>query len=119
MDVVRYISLADFLEHLESLVMAIWVAGAFLKISVMYYALVTGTAQWLKLSDFRPLVLPHGFLLVLFAIWSAPNLSELGHFLTATGPFYLTTMQTLVPLLLLLVALIRKRKDKVKEGLIG
>jgi spore germination protein KB len=66
----RYISIADFLEHLESIVMAIWVAGTFVKITVFYYSLVLGTAQWLKLSDYRPIVLPIGFLLILFGIWS-------------------------------------------------
>jgi spore germination protein KB len=50
----RYISVADFLEHLESIVMAIWVAGTFIKITVFYYAIVVGgnfpMAQTIRLS---------------------------------------------------------------------
>ena len=37
MKVARYISIADFFEHLESVAMAVWVVGAFVKISVFYY----------------------------------------------------------------------------------
>ncbi|MEW9673362.1 endospore germination permease [Ammoniphilus sp. 3BR4] len=114
MSIVRYISIADFLEHLESLVMAMWVAGAFIKISVFYYALVLGTAQWLNLSDYRPLIFPLGLLLTLFAIWSAPNLAELAHFLGTASVFYLTSVQTAIPLLLWMIAQLRRRKDRKK-----
>lgn len=119
MSIIQYISLAEFLEHLESLVMAMWVAGAFIKISVFYYALALGTAQWLNLSDYRPLVFLLGLLLMLFAVWSAPNLVELEHFLGTTSPFYFTSIQTAIPLLLLLIAQMRKRKDRKKGGAIG
>ena len=53
MQVARYISFADFFEHLESIVMAIWIVGAFVKISVFYYVAALSTAQWLNLSDYR------------------------------------------------------------------
>jgi spore germination protein KB len=116
MSAAQYISMADFLEHIESIVMAIWVAGAFVKICVFYYALVLGTAQWLKLSDYRPIVLPFGLLLVLFAIWSAPNLQELDHFLGTSASVYFTLVQTVLPLFLLLVAFVRKGKRREKGG---
>mgnify|MGYP001180659576 CR=1 FL=1 len=112
---VRYISIADFLEHVESVVMAIWVAGTFIKITIFYYAVTIGTAQWLKLSDYRPIVLPIGFLMVVFGLWSAPNLSKLQSFLGTISPFYFTTVQIVVPILLLSIALLRK-KLKRKKG---
>ncbi|GAX91388.1 GerAB/ArcD/ProY family transporter [Effusibacillus lacus] len=112
----RYISIADFLEHIEAVVMAIWVTGTFLKISVFYYALSLGTAQWLNLSDYRPVVLPLGFLLVVFSIWSAPNLSELSHFLGTSCSFYLSSVQTGIPVFLLLIATLRKGKRSGMEG---
>ncbi|WP_018130339.1 GerAB/ArcD/ProY family transporter [Effusibacillus pohliae] len=105
----RYISIAGFFEHLEVIVMAIWVTGTFVKMSVFYYALVLGTAQWLNLSDYRPIVLPLGFLVVLISTWSASNMAEMGHFLEKSDPFYLTTAQTVIPLLLLLIAVVRNK----------
>jgi spore germination protein KB len=100
----RYISLADFFEHLESLAMMIWVGGTFVKISVFYYVIVTGTAQWLKLSNYRPLTLPIGFLLVLMSMWLAPSLQQLIHFITTISPFYFVSVETMLPMLLLLIA---------------
>lgn len=113
----RYISLADFLEHLESLVMAIWVAGTFVKITVFYYVLVLGTAQWLKLSDFRPIVLPFGFILILFAVWSAPNLQELTHFLGTSSAFYFLSIEVCLPFLLLIIAWIRNKIQKSERSI--
>jgi spore germination protein KB len=113
---VRYISIADFLEHIEAIVMALWVAAVFLKIAVFYYALVLGTAQWLNLSDYRPIVFPMGFLLLLFAVWSAPNLMELTHFLGTSSPFYRISIQTAIPLLLLFIAKWRKRTNNLNQG---
>ncbi|GGJ60182.1 spore germination protein KB [Anoxybacillus voinovskiensis] len=112
MSAVRYISIADFLEHLEAFVMAIWVAGAFLKIAVFYYVLVLSTAQWLRLTDYRLIVFPIGFLILLFGNWAAPNVMELSHFLGTSTPFYLNTVQTVIPLLLLLGAKWRHRGKK-------
>jgi len=105
----RYISIADFFEHLEAFVMAIWVGGTFVKISMFYYAIVAGTAQWLKLSDFRPLTLPIGFILVMISIWTAPNLQELVHFLSSVSPFYFLSFQTVIPALLLLLIMVKSR----------
>ncbi len=55
---VQYINIYDFFTHLESLVMAFWIMGAFIKMTVLLYILSLGIAQWLNLSDYRPLVLP-------------------------------------------------------------
>jgi spore germination protein KB len=115
----RYISIAEFLEHLEAIVMAIWVAGTFIKITVFYYSLVLGTAQWLTLTDFRPIVFPIGFLLIAFGAWSAPSLQELSHFLSTSAPFYFVSMQIIVPIFLLLIALIRNKIQQSKETAVG
>jgi spore germination protein KB len=109
MNAASYVNIADFFEHLEAVVMAVWVAGAFVKINAFYYALVLGTAQWLNLSDYRPLVLPYGLLITLFSFWSLPNLQVLVHLLETSIPFYLTLLFTVIPSLLLLISFVRKK----------
>ncbi|GIM45152.1 germination protein [Collibacillus ludicampi] len=109
MDAVRYASLADFIEHLDLFVMAVWVAGMFVKVSVYYYALVLGTAQWLKLSDHRPLVLPYGFLMILFTFWIAPSYQKLGEFIEKADIFEVTLLFTVIPVFLLPLSVLRKR----------
>lgn len=112
----RYISVATFFEHLEAIVVILWVMGAFIKISVFYYVLVLSTAQWLGLSDYRPIVTPLGFLIILFGIWASASEQEVGHFLTTIVPFYVPSMMTFIPMLLLLITIIRKKKRKEKRN---
>lgn len=111
MTVVRYINLANFFEHMESVLIAIWASGTFIKISLYYYALVLGTAQWLNLSDCRPVVFPLGFLLIMFSFWSIPSLLKLIHFFRIV-PFYNMTIEMVIPTFLLLIAVLRKRIRK-------
>jgi len=85
-----------------------------MKVAVFYYALVLGTAQWLNLEDYRPIIFPMGFLILLFAVWSAPSLMELVHYLGSTSPFYRISIQVGIPLLLLFVAKWRKRANNQK-----
>ncbi len=108
MSAARYINIADFLQHLESFIMAIWVAGTFVKISVFYYVIVIGTAQWLNLSDYHPIVYPLGFLCVCVSIWSASGLGELSYFISTIWPFYAISIQVIIPIILLLIAVLRK-----------
>ncbi|MFM1651900.1 endospore germination permease [Brevibacillus sp. B_LB10_24] len=115
----RYISLADFFEHVEAVVMAIWVTGAFVKITVFYYVLALAAGQWLELPDYRPLVLPLGFLLVVFSVWSGPTLQQLTSLISTSLPFLALTFQIAIPLLLLAVALIREKTRRRKEATQG
>ncbi|MEW9670622.1 endospore germination permease [Ammoniphilus sp. 3BR4] len=109
MSAARYISYAGFLENLETFVMAIWIGGTFIKLGLYHYVLVLNTAQWLNLSDYKPIVLPFALLLTLFGLWVTPNLPELAHHFSVYSPFELFTFYILIPVILLLVALFRKR----------
>ncbi|OIK13421.1 spore gernimation protein [Bacillus sp. MUM 116] len=113
MNVVRFISIAEFFEHIEAVVIAVWVTGAFIKISIFYYALALGTAQWLGLSNYKSLVLPIGFLQLICSIWVAPNIQQIAHFFSMAGTIYFPFIELILPSFLLFVALIkRKYKDK-------
>ncbi|GGJ99375.1 germination protein [Lentibacillus kapialis] len=114
MDAARYISVADFLQHVEAVEMAIWVTGMFIKISVFYYAAVIGLAQLLNLSDYRPIVFPIGLLLISISMWAAPNLQKLTHFSSTTWPFYALLFQMIIPILLLLAVITRKKFSKTQ-----
>lgn len=115
MNIARYINVADFFENLEAIVMAVWVIGAFIKISMFYYVAVVGTAQTLNLSDYRIIVWPIGILAVAYSFWSLPNLNAFASYDTIIFPPYSIVIQILIPLLLLIVALIRNRKKGTKN----
>ncbi|UOF92888.1 GerAB/ArcD/ProY family transporter [Fodinisporobacter ferrooxydans] len=104
----RYISIADFFEHLEAVVMVVWVAGIFIKVSVFFYVLSLGTAQWLNLSDYRVVVFPYGFLLILFGMWVTSNIQEMSRFLELVSPLHSPLFLLAIPLCLLFLAMFRK-----------
>ncbi|MCZ8522592.1 MULTISPECIES: GerAB/ArcD/ProY family transporter [Paenibacillus] len=111
MSAAEYISLAGFLQHVEALIVAIWISVMFIKISMIHYVLCLGTAQWLQLPNYRQVVIPLGLLTAVFAIWAAPNHQELAGFLGSAVPFYGLIVRVLLPLLLLAWA-IASRKGK-------
>lgn len=116
MSAARYISFADFFENLESIVMAIWIGGTFIKLGLVHYVLVLSTAQWLNLNDYKPLTLPCGLLISLFGIWVAPSFAGLAHSLEMTVPFASGTLFIIIPTILLVIALFQKRNRKKAKG---
>jgi spore germination protein KB len=104
----QYISIAEFLQNIDVIIMVLWIAGIFIKASVFYYVTVLGTAQLLELSNYQPIVFPIGFLIILFSFWSLPNIMTFS-ILGKVAPFYTQFMHTLIPLLLFLITLSRKK----------
>lgn len=89
MSAVRYISIFDFLENVDAVVMASWVGGAYVKISVYYYAIVVGMAHWLNVSSYRAFVFPTGIILSIFGFWISDGFTRLEYSLGEKFPLYL------------------------------
>ncbi len=110
----RVVSIANFLERLEFIVIMAWVLGGIVKVGVFYYAVVLGSAQCLGLRDYRPLVLPVGVILVALSILlHGENIVEVLHYIPHVEvPFLLIVFEVGIPLLLLIVALVRGKGGK-------
>ncbi|TVY09188.1 GerAB/ArcD/ProY family transporter [Paenibacillus cremeus] len=108
----RYLSIADFFENLEALLLAMWIAGNFVKIAVFYYVSTYSIGQWMKLSDVRPIVFPVGLLILVFSLWGFPNYLTLGLQGRLVAPIDIPMYMLLLPLILLLVASFRKKMAK-------
>ena len=104
----RYINIGSFFEHIESIVIAVWVLGGFVQLSAFFYMLVLGTTQWLTLPSYKPFILPIAFLIILFSVWSIPSFEEMIRGMSTTVPFYFLTIQLIIPIFLLSVAVIRR-----------
>lgn len=117
MNVSRYISIAGFFENLEAVAVAIWIIGAFIKISVFYYAASLSVAQWFELSDYRIIVWPLAILVMAFGFWALPNSVEYNEYLNRVVPFYVPTVFTIIPLCLLIIDVIRKRNKKQEKSM--
>ncbi|MFD2371551.1 endospore germination permease [Brevibacillus sp. GCM10020057] len=115
MDIARYVSIADFFENLESGVMAIWVVGAFIKVSLFYYASAQTAAHWLQLSSYRVAVLPIGWLTVLFSFWGLPNFTTYMQWSELAIPVSLFLSFVVFPGCLLLISA-ATNKGSAKQG---
>lgn len=105
----RYISFAEFFEHVEAMVMVLWMLGGFLQITLWFYALALGTAQCLRLSDYRPVVLPFGLLLTAVAVWVSPSLQHLIRFFSIVAFIYSFSILIILPLLLIIIGFVRRK----------
>lgn len=105
--VVRLISVAQFVERLEPLLLIAWLLSGFLKIAICLYAGSLGLAQWLNLKDCRPLVLPLAALMVPFSIHFYESIPQEIFFATKIWTIYALPIEFLVPLLMLGVATLR------------
>ncbi|MFD2444262.1 endospore germination permease [Bacillus sp. CGMCC 1.16607] len=108
----RFANIGNFIENLDPLIIAFWILGAFVKITVFLYVTVFGTAQWLNLSDYRPIVWPLGILIIEFSFWSFPNLMAASRFDTTIWPFWGILMQTLIPFVLLILISLKNKFKK-------
>lgn len=109
---IRYISLARFLDRIEAVVMILWVAGVLIKIGVFYYVAVLALAQLFQLQDYKPVVLPVGFLLVLLADTLFKGSQDLKEFIIKPLAVMAYTFHIAIPLLLLVIARLRKVKEE-------
>jgi len=112
----RIISIGDIIERTESLVMAVWVAGVFVKITLWFYILVLVTAQTFGLKSYKPLILPYAFCLITLSFWLFRNIMGFFQYISTTFPFWAMSFEVLIPIAVLTVALVRKRGKETSEN---
>jgi spore germination protein KB len=111
--VARNIIFTDVLERVESIFMLIWVFGAFSKLTICYYVTVLTTSQWLNLTNYHSLVLPIGTVIVGISLLDYLNFSELINFLGKIWSCFALSIELGIPVILLLVAFIRRKGVKI------
>ncbi|PWW08413.1 spore germination protein KB [Paenibacillus cellulosilyticus] len=109
----RFISLTEFFEHLESLVMMVWVIVIIVRISFGLYSASLGLAQCLGFPSYRPLVLPISMIMVLLSYWSVSNVEFV---FSPEFIIYYLIFGIGLPALLLTLSTIRQRFSKPHNG---
>lgn len=106
----RMISIANFLERIEVLFMAIWVAGVFIKVMLNLYIASLGLATVMELTDFKPLCAPLAAFMIALSVLLFKNISHLLFYLEEIMPLWGFLWEFGIPVFLALVAAIRKAK---------
>lgn len=105
----RSISIGHSIQRIEGLIAILWTITVYIKITLYAYAFHLGLVHLLKLTDYRMLTLPFGFILFASTILVAPNVSYFNNVIAKYWPFYDLTVAVLLPLLLICVFSIRKK----------
>lgn len=107
---VRYVSIGNFLERIDPVVLSVWVYIGFIKAAVFLWAFATCIAQVFGMSNYRMLVIPVSLLSIAGCFWIFSNAFEMSHYLATTFPASGLVSQNLIPTLILLVDVVRTRK---------
>jgi len=113
-EVGRYISIANFLERLDPIIMGVWIMLLYCKITLFAYVVSLGLAQLFRVRDYRPFV---GIVCLLGAVMSGqmyPRQSDMTtYFVTAFPPFGFF-FSVIFPLGILGVAMLRRRRGRAR-----
>ncbi len=105
----RYITIADFLQHIEAIVIAIWILGIFVKISVFLYIFAITAAQWLGLSSYKPLVFPLSYVCMGYTYWVVSDRPGAASLVGTSANAYTLLILTVLPTALYIMALLKKK----------
>jgi len=109
-ETIRRVSLMEFIERLDPIVLVTLIIGDFFKVGIFFYAAVIGTTDLFKIKNPKTLVLPIGIIILLASLTVSGNFAE--HVKIGSGilPSYVhVPISVIIPLCLLIVAMIRRR----------
>jgi spore germination protein KB len=110
---VQTIRIAEFLERLDVYFMLALIIGGFFKISIFFYAVVTGTANLFNIKEPSRVAYPMGLVILFLSISIASNFPEhLKEGLKIIPIVLHLPFQVMIPLLLLVIAFFKNRKKR-------
>ncbi|SEL14449.1 endospore germination permease [Paenibacillus sp. OK003] len=110
------ISIGGFFERIEAIMASSWLISTYVKAMVYMYAFIVGCAELFKLKQYRILILPATFLIFGLANLVSPNLTFI---VITVVPYWVdwdTTLSIILPGLLLLVHMFKKRWKNKPSG---
>ena len=109
-DLVRYISVANFLERLDSVFMTFWIGAIVCKLAIFYHAAGIITADTLGLKNYRVTLLPVVVASVVACELLFGTLSKMVDFQFKLAPVTTAVWVLAIPALILLIAVLRKKR---------
>jgi spore germination protein KB len=107
LELLRFIRIADFIENLDPLLIAIWSTTVFLKVGIILYVSTLILSQLLKLKDYRPLVFSLTFVMIILSLTMSENTAELNNFFQNSWATFALFVES-IPVVYLLIDSIKK-----------
>ncbi|MCL1697023.1 endospore germination permease [Lysinibacillus sp. BPa_S21] len=102
------ISIGNFVQRIEVIMAVMWIISIFIRTFMYFYASVIGIAQVCKIKDHRPLIFPIGLITIGLSQIIHPNIVHSYTYNREIWPLFSGVFTVSLPLLLLIVAMIRK-----------
>ena len=106
----RNIRAFSFFEHLESLVMVLWITGIFVKIATIFYVTSIGAAYLLGAPGYKRFFIPVGIVMYFGSFFIGRSYQAVIQQVMTVGNTFIFSLQFGLPLLLLLIAAFKKKK---------
>ncbi len=114
-ELTKKINLGDFFTRIDAIMAGMWMITIYFKLILYFYASVLGFAQILEIKDYRPFTLPLGMIAIVLSVIVYPNVVYQQEWDTKTANAYSLSVGLFLPLLLLGVAVFRKKMDQKKH----
>ncbi|NRF93208.1 endospore germination permease [Paenibacillus frigoriresistens] len=112
-EMVRYISVMEFIQNIEILVTVIWMFSVFIKLSVYLFITSYGAAQWLNIKDWKKVIWFVALGVVPLAmIYKNIDTSSINYVKKYWIPYVFPINMVGIPLLLWIVGSIRKNSKE-------
>ncbi|MCZ0701706.1 spore germination protein KB [Natronobacillus azotifigens] len=82
LEVIRQISIGNFIENLDPILVSIWFVGIVVKISITLYGAILVLAKLLKVQNYRLLVPPMGLFMFGYSMQLDGSATEINYFIT-------------------------------------
>jgi spore germination protein KB len=118
LEMVRLIRIADFIENLDPIIIAIWSTAVFLKVSILLYVSTIILSQLFRLKDYRPLSFSLMMVMFVMSLKMSESTAELNDFFEtswATFAFFVECIPILYLIVDTIKHLFQKGKSKKEE----
>jgi spore germination protein KB len=116
---ISFVNIADFIQRVDVIAILTLIIGDFFKISIYCYAAVIVASDLFKVQTKQKLVVPFGIIVLFLSMMIASNLLEHNEEGKLVVEFLLPLFSAVIPVLLLVVHLIRKRFGLYQSNLSG
>ncbi|WP_181907447.1 GerAB/ArcD/ProY family transporter [Cohnella lupini] len=111
--VVRSISLSGVIENMDAILISVWIMSVFTKLTLYLFVSSYGTSQLLGIKDWRKVAWPIAFLGVVMALIPLNYVeSSIVFPIKVAVPFSFPILMIGLPLMMLMIALIKRKMSK-------
>ena len=111
----RRIALGNFLQRIEVLSSVVYLLGSFVKVTIYLFAISIGVSKLFQFDDHRFIVIPAGLIIMNLSYFYFVDMLAFWEYAEKVWVYYAIPMETVIPLLIFVVAEIRKKKLVLSE----